>query len=310
VAILQLVQQGKVKLSDPVGAHLTGFAPEIAEQVRIHHLLTKPGLSPLEYETQRIFRSRDEVHEFYEQWTRRATPQVPPGSDGGTDQGAIEIVAQIVEAVTGTQYWDYAHENIFGRSGMTGSGYYTRDEWLTDEHIAHSYMRQADGSRVDAVRNLDKGSPSPLIPGKNPGRNFIDGAGDGGFATAPDLVRFAHALYDGTLLDRPHLELLTGAKFPNFGPKPGQNPAPSDAPDGYSTYGPIGQIAKGQWVLGRGGGNAGSGASWNIYPDTDWVGVVLANCDDLPLQEIVQQETQAITGLPAPPAGGGGGAGG
>lgn len=38
--------------------------------------------------------------------------------------------------------------------------------------------------------------------------------GDGGFATAPDLVRFAHALSDGTVLDRPYADLLTGAKIP------------------------------------------------------------------------------------------------
>ena len=125
--------------------------------------------------------------------------------------------------------------------------------------------------------------------------------------SAPDLVRFDRALFDGTLLDRPHRELLTGVKFPNFGPKPGQNPAPADAPDGYSTYGPLARIARGRWVFGRGGGNAGSGATWNIYPDTGWVGVVLANTDDVPLQEIVQQETQANTGEPAPTGGGAGG---
>jgi CubicO group peptidase (beta-lactamase class C family) len=40
VAVLQLVQQGRVTLSDTVGTHLEGFAREIAEQVTIHHLLT------------------------------------------------------------------------------------------------------------------------------------------------------------------------------------------------------------------------------------------------------------------------------
>ncbi|MBC3993501.1 beta-lactamase family protein, partial [Streptomyces sp. AC563] len=39
VAILQLAQQGKLRLSDPVGAHLTGFPTEIAEQVVDGHLL-------------------------------------------------------------------------------------------------------------------------------------------------------------------------------------------------------------------------------------------------------------------------------
>ncbi|MEV0403441.1 serine hydrolase domain-containing protein [Actinoallomurus sp. NPDC050550] len=40
VAILQLAQQGKVKLSETVGTHLKGFAKDIAEQVTIHHLLS------------------------------------------------------------------------------------------------------------------------------------------------------------------------------------------------------------------------------------------------------------------------------
>jgi CubicO group peptidase (beta-lactamase class C family) len=239
VAVLQLVQQGRLRLSDLLGTHLTGFATDIAERVRIHHLLTNPGLGELEYEQQRVFEGVDEVHEFYEEWTRRARLVAAPGSDDGTDQGAVEILAQVVEEVTGTRFWDYAHEHVFGRAGMTGSAYYTRPQWLTDEHIAHSYMQQADGSRVDAVRNLDKGSANPFILGKNPARNFIDGAGDGGFATAPDLVRFARALHDGTLLDRPHADLLTGAKYPNFKPKAGQAPLPPDAPQGYTTYGPV-----------------------------------------------------------------------
>ncbi|GAA1324404.1 hypothetical protein GCM10009610_56510 [Pseudonocardia xinjiangensis] len=207
--------------------------------------------------------------------------------------------------MTGTVYWDYVHEHVFGRCGMTGSAYYTRPQWLTDEHIAHSYMRQADGSRVDAVRNLDKGSPSPFLLGKNPGRNFIDLVGDGGFATAPDLVRFAHALQDGTVLDRPWADVFTAAKKPNWEDKPGQR-LNRDAPPGFSTYGPTAAISNGQWVLGRAGVHPGSSASWDIYPDTGWVGVVLSNYDDIPLAEILQREKQAITGASSGGGGGGG----
>src|SRR5882757_6960317 len=61
VAVLQLVQQGKVALSDPVGKHLTGFAKEIAEQVTIHHLLTPlSGLDAPMPDWQRVFHSREE----------------------------------------------------------------------------------------------------------------------------------------------------------------------------------------------------------------------------------------------------------
>jgi hypothetical protein len=44
---------------------------------------------------------------------------------------------------------------------MTGTAIYTRPQWPTDKHIAHPCMMLADGSQVDAVRNLDKGSPYP-----------------------------------------------------------------------------------------------------------------------------------------------------
>jgi hypothetical protein len=115
-------------------------------------------------------------------------------------------------------------------------------------------MRQADGSRVDAVRNLDKGSLNPQIPGRNPGRSFIGYASGDGFATAGDLVRFAEALGDGTVLDRPFAELFAGAK------RPGPEPTSFEA---YTM--PVG-IINGQWVIGRGGATGGSVANWNIYP--------------------------------------------
>jgi len=310
VAILQLAQQGKLKLSDTVGTYLTGYAKDIAEQVNIHQMLTSTsGLSDSEVDVQRIFHSRKEVHEFFHKWTRQATLTAVPGAGFNTHSdgagAALNIAAQIVEAVTGTTFWDYVQENVFGRCGMSGSAFYTRPQWLTDPHIAHPYMTLADGSQVDAIRNLDKGSPYPDELGKNPGRSFIGDAGGGGFSTAPDLVRFAHALSDGTVLDRPYAELLTGAKIPQEGAQPGQ---PASANPSFMAYTMPVHIVEGQWVPGRGGGNPGIAANWNIYSGTDWVGVILANCDQVPLQEMIAQEMQAVTGQPA--AGGGGGGGG
>jgi CubicO group peptidase (beta-lactamase class C family) len=307
VAILQLAQQGKLQLSDTVGTHLTGYAKDIAEQVNIHQMLTSTsGLSDSEVDVQRIFYSRKEVHDFFEQWTRQAKLVAVPGAGFNTHSdgagAALNIAAQIVEAVTGTTFWDYIQEHVFGRCGMSGSGFYTRPQWLTDEHIAHPYMTLADGSQVDAIRNLDKSSPYPDELGKNPGRSFIGDAGGGGFATAPDLVRFAHALADGTVLDRPYADLLTGAKIPQGPPVAGQ---PGPAYPSFMAYTMPVHIVKDQWVPGRGGANPGIAANWNIYPDTGWVGVILANCDNVPLAEMSQQETQAVTGQPA--SGGGGG---
>ncbi len=294
VALLQLAQQGMLQLTDTVGAHLTGFDHDIADRVTIHHLLSgASGLMSPEEDVQRVFRSRDEVHQYYEQRARQASLVGIPGlPDTAHEEPEVTISALIVEAVTGRTYWDYVQENIFERCGMTRSAFYTRPQWLSSRHIAHPYMTLADGSVVDAVRNLDKSSSDPNLLGKNPGRAFIDAPGDGGFATAPDLVRFAHGLGDGTVLERPWADVLTAAKLPL-------------GPGVFAAYGPAVSLVGGQWMFQRAGGNPGVGANWDIYPDTGWVGVILSNGDGVPLPEMIGQEMQAITGVPA--GGGGGG---
>ncbi|MFG1858621.1 serine hydrolase domain-containing protein [Actinomadura geliboluensis] len=291
LSIVQLAQRGKVKLWDTVGTYLTGFAKEIAEQVRVHHLLVgTSGLSFPERDYQRIFHSEEEQREYDQQYARQATLVAAPGAGSEKPGWGSEVVVQIVEAVSGMTFWDYVQKHIFERCGMTGSGYYTRRQWLADEHIARSYMRQADGSRVDAVRNLDKGSPHPGMAGMNNARNFVP---DGGFVTAPDMVRFAEALYNGTVLDPRWADVYTSVKAPNFRGSPG-----------FATYGPTAHIVEGQWELGRGGPHPGSSTYYSIYPDSGWVGVILGNYDDIPLQEITGRQTQAITGA-APGDGGG-----
>jgi CubicO group peptidase (beta-lactamase class C family) len=295
VAVLQLAQQGRLQLTDPIGAHLTGFADEIAQRVTVHDLLLgASGLDTPDPDGQRVFASREEVHVYYEQRAREATLVGTPGLPSAVhEEAGVTIPALIVEAVTGQSYWDYVEHNIFRRCGMTGSAFRTRPRWLTDPGVAHPYMTVAGGGVVDALRHLDEGSPYPYVLGLNPGRAFVDAPGDGGFATAPDLVRFAHSLSDGTVLDRPWADVLTAPKFPQ-------------GPGSFAAYQIPVHISEGQWLYQRAGGNPGVGANWSIYPDTGWVAVTLMNRDDgVALPDILAQEIQAITGEPA-----GGGAGG
>ncbi|OLF15156.1 serine hydrolase domain-containing protein [Actinophytocola xanthii] len=298
VAVLQLAQQGRLALSDTVGTHLTGFPDDIADQVTIHHLLlTLAGLDAPMPDWQRVFHSVAEVHEAQRQWARQARLVAVPGSsDNGHRPGAgvgLSIAAQVVEAVSGMTFWDYVHERVFRRCGMTGSAYYTRQQWLTDERIAHPYMMQADGSRVDGVRNLDKGTVHPGAPGRNPGRAFVGYASGDGFATAPDLVRFANALRVGAVLAPPYVDLFTSAKIPGYDPT------------SYHTYTMPISIIGDVSTFGRGGGGGGVGANWTVYGDSGWVGVILSNYDEFPLLEMCMAENEAVTGVAVDPPGGG-----
>ena len=108
MAILQLVQRGEVSLSDKVGTYLEGLATEIAEQVNIHHLLTgTSGMDAPMPDWQRVFHSRDEVHENGQRWARQATlAGVPgsgsnghlPGSGVGLAMAAALVVARMALA--------------------------------------------------------------------------------------------------------------------------------------------------------------------------------------------------------------------
>jgi len=68
-------------------------------------------------------------------------------------------------------------------------------------------------------------------------------------------------------------------------------PAPWECPRGpeAGSGGPLGEAVPVAGVVPH-DGNPGVGASWDIYPDTGWVGVILANCDEVPLQEMAEQE--------------------
>lgn len=296
VAILQLAQEGKLNLWDTVGTHLTGFAPDIEQQVTIHHMLSgASGMDSPDEDVRRIFTSKDEVQAYTEQWARQSKLVAPPGTPTNHAGSEIAIPALIVQRVTGRTYWDYVQENIFDRCGMTGSGFYTRPQWLTDDHIAHPYMTLADGSQVDAITNLDQSSPNPAVLGKNPGRAFIDAPGDAGFTTAPDLVRFAQALGNGTLLDRPYAELFTAPRAP-LPPQPQGFRAAAPADASFAAYDLPVHIVNGQWVWDRAGGNPGVAANWSIYPYTGWVGVILGNIDGLPLADMSEAQDRAVTG--------------
>jgi hypothetical protein len=146
-------------------------------------------------------------------------------------------------------------------------------------------------ARAPRSASVRRASRSTLLD-KNPGRAFIDAPGDGGFLTAPDLVRFGRALLDGTLLDRPWADVLTAANTPI-------------GPGTFGAYLCAISIVGSQWMYERGGGNPGVGANWDIYPYTGWVGVILSNIDGAPLVDMIGQEMHAITGV-APGAGSGG----
>ncbi|MFI6499453.1 serine hydrolase domain-containing protein [Nonomuraea typhae] len=300
LAIVQLAEQGKVEFYDRLGTYLTGFRPEVADKVTVHQMLTHTsGMGSLPWDPDLITYSREEALGITAKALRGGELQFPPGTQHQYGGAGLDALGEIVTKVTGMSYWDYVHEHIFDAVGMTGSRYYTRTEWLADTAIAHPYMLQADGSRVDALRDL-KASAVIGGPGTNPARPFIGGPSVGAFASAPDLVRLGRALDNHTLLTGPYTDLYVGPKFP-AAPPPGA-PSPGTARrEAFQAYGLNSTIMGDFRVIGHGGGVGGGNANWNVYLGHGWTGVVLSNYDleAKLLMEILGKEREAITAAAA-----------
>ncbi|ONI79513.1 hypothetical protein ALI144C_27365 [Actinosynnema sp. ALI-1.44] len=293
LAVVQLAQQGKLGLHEKLGTSLSGFPAELANQITVHQLLTHTsGMRGGPFDIHKVTHSKAEEWENTTSRTRKASLEFTPGTGWAYSNTGMDALGEIVATVSGQPFWDYVEQHIFTTAGMTDSAYCTRTQWESDPRIAHPHMLQADGTRIDGVRNLDAGTVLGA-PGTNPARAFVGAGGGSGFSTAPDLLRFALALQQNKLLKPGFTQVFTCPKVP-VPPPPNAPLDPSRLP--FHGYGVTAGLLNFGRVIGHGGGIGGGNTNWSIHLDTDWVGIVLCNYDYADFQDILRQERLAITG--------------
>jgi D-alanyl-D-alanine carboxypeptidase len=251
VAILQLVEAGKVDLTAPLGTYLTYPNREVATEVTIHHLLTHTG------GTGDIFGPEFEAHreelrtlaDYVELYGERGL-EFEPGSQWSYSNYGFILLGAVIEAVTGQGYYDYVHEHIYERAGMIATGSVPEDQTVPDRAIG--YMDPSGGT--DWHPNTD------TLP-------YRGTSAGGGYSTVEDFARFADALVNHELLGPDSTELLTTGKE-EIGPGIGYAYGFEDHRD-----------AKGNGWVGHGGGAPGMNGDLRIFLPSGYVVVVLANLD-------------------------------
>ncbi|MBO0790673.1 MAG: beta-lactamase family protein [Ktedonobacteraceae bacterium] len=279
LAITQLVAQGKVRFDATLGSYLDGFPAAIADTVTVHHLLTHTsGIQDFSRlpNWRQLFQGFTTVTEAFNGTLALLRP-LPPAFTAGTQYSYSNsnyfLLGAFVAQASGQPFWDYVPQHIFTSAGMTSTGFFTDQQWETDPRIARNYgPPQADGLRQDIT---------PRVAG---GPNGWDGAG-GAFSSALDLLRFANALQDGTLLPVAWTEVMTSGKYPINQTQ--QNPDQASSQSTQIGYGTEERLTGGQRGYGHTGGllvgvpgstqPGGGSTSLTIYPDLDIVAVVLSN---------------------------------
>ncbi|MGD0126868.1 MAG: serine hydrolase domain-containing protein [Terriglobia bacterium] len=259
VSVLQLVEAGKIKLTDPVGKYITDYPNhEIAAKVTIHELLTHTGgtgdIFGPEFDTHRL--ELRTLNDYVALYGKRG-PEFAPGSRWAYSNYGMVLAGAVIGRVTHQSYYDYVQEHVYKPAGMTSSGSLPEDQGVANRSVG--YMRS------------DSGGWKPNT-GTLPYRGTSAG---GGYSTVGDLVRFATALLSHKLLNATYTDLLITGKVAT-----GRGP-------GKYAYGFEDERDKnGNGYVGHGGGAPGMNGDLRIYPKSGYVVAVLANLDPPAAQRI------------------------
>jgi len=223
VAAMMLVDQGKLKLDDPVSKYIPSFADmkvgveKKAEdgKVALEMVPLKRPITVLDllrhtsgitygfygdslvrkaYAAANLFEGDPDNAEFAERIARLPLQEQP-----GTlwDYGhSTDILGRIIEVVSGTSLYQFEKANLLDPLGMVDTGFYVKDPAKRDR-VAQPMPNDADfrvGYKLD-----------PLVPRRRE-------AGTGGMISTPhDYARFAQMILNGGTLDG--RQILSPATF-------------------------------------------------------------------------------------------------
>jgi CubicO group peptidase (beta-lactamase class C family) len=258
VAALQLVQNGKLKLSGTVGEYLPDYPnKDLASKVTIHHLLTHTGgtgdfFGP-EFDKHRLeLRTLEDYVKLYGQ---RGLEFEPGGKWDYSNYGFL-LLGVLVQKVSGQDYYEYVREHVYKPAGMTSTDSLPESQTVAKRSVGYMKDRATDSWKPNTDTLPYRGTSA-----------------GGGYSTVEDLQKFAQALKEHKLLDAQHTEMLTTGKVDTGGG------------DKYA-YGFMDRTSGGVRSYGHGGGAPGMNGELAVYPQSGYVVAVLANLDPPAAQRI------------------------
>jgi len=259
-AVLQLQEQGKLKLDDPVRMYLPEL-PESYDLVTIRHLLSHTAGLVNFTDLPGWQEHRAQPHTTAELLARFSDqPLILPGSEFEPTNSSYALLGAVVEQTSKLPYGIYLDRHVLGPAGMRDSSY---KDAQAPSRAAHGYTLLDDDTLGDA----------PAID------LSAYGGAAGLIATANDLARWDQALYGDTLL-RP--ESIAQMYTP-------------DSAEGYG-MGWVVDMAYDQVTVSHPGGVEGFNSSIMRMLDDRTLIVALANNDAVDCRDITTGVAQIVYG--------------
>lgn len=249
MAIMQLVESGKISLQDKVGQYLTDYPNKtVTDSVTIHQLLTHTsGMSSFWEEYDKLAKVKFKtVSDYLPLFVDKELAFVP-GNDFLYSNSGYMVLGLIIEKVSGQNYFDFIKEHIYKPAQMLNTDAYELDNAIPNLATGYTMSLEEPGKwKNNIFSNLAKGTPA-----------------GGGYSTADDLLSFANALQNTILLSKENTTLCTSGKVKYR--------------EGMYAYGFEENTINGHRIFGHTGGHDGIACELMIYPDLGYTVVILTN---------------------------------
>jgi len=179
VAVMQLFEQGLVRMSDPVAKYLPEFAQNGKEDITVRQLLTHFSGLPQDLDLKSAWEGKATAY----QMAFAAAPVMPPGSKFMYSDVNFIVLGALVERVSGQTLDAYAAAHIFAPLHMTRTCFNPPASWRAS--IAPTQYDESEHMLWGVVHD-----PTARRMGGVAGHAGV-------FSTADDLAKFAQALLDG-----------------------------------------------------------------------------------------------------------------
>lgn len=266
MAILQLQQQGKLNVQDPICQYIQD-CPEAWQPITLHHLLTH---------TSGLYNYTASSHytEFKKQF---ATPitiidlfrdlplEFGPGNRWKYSNSGYIVLGYIIETVSGQPYASFLQDNIFNPLQMINTGY-------------------VDNRRLIALHAV--GYSEPAIEADDIDMSVPYAAG-GLYSTVEDVFLWEQALYANKLISI----ALQNEMLTPFISIPVDRMQVSNVSYGYGWR--IGVRFDRRWMA-HGGGIDGFATIFERYPDDKVAIIVLSNLESAGVGDIAMEIAQMI----------------
>ncbi len=267
VAIMQLLERNKIKLTDPVSYYLPEYPhKDWANKATIQNLLTHTSGMGEFFPHGHKFKNLYNLKEITDTIAKIVTTTSPTEKMVYSNAG-FYLLGRIIEKVSGQNYFDYIQKNVFDAAGMKNTYFKASN---TDKRFAKGYMLNDNTGKYETNETVI---------------NKIGGPAGGAMTNISDLLAFQIALKNNKLLSEKSFKSMTALLIKG------------ERGMGYGLGIGVGTMPSGVKWIGHNGGGPGIAANYVWFIDNDYSVIVLMNQDAKSNLPLMMQSQIFVSGM-------------